>query len=196
MGFYPPSEGKISIDGYNLNLIDKGLLSRADRLCGCKAICCFLAPSPENIALGESNPDRRRIVEVARLADAHGFISQQAAARLRTDRGRARRRFVGRSNSAALHCPLLVRGPSAVDLRRSHLGPRHAIRDQHPSEPVGVLEGCTALVIAHRLSTIMNADKILVLYQGRIVEEGTHQTLFDRQGMYHQLIHKQLAAAA
>jgi ATP-binding cassette subfamily B protein len=42
----------------------------------------------------------------------------------------------------------------------------------------------------------MNADKILVLYQGRIVEEGTHQSLLDRQGMYYQLIHKQIAAAA
>ena len=59
-----------------------------------------------------------------------------------------------------------------------------------------VLEGRTALVSAHRLSTIMSADKILVLYQGRIVEEGAHQSLLDRKGMYYQLIHKQIAAAA
>jgi len=57
----------------------------------------------------------------------------------------------------------------------------------------GVLEGRTAIVIAHRLSTIMNADKILVLYNGSIVEEGQHMELVDRKGMYYQLVQRQMS---
>jgi subfamily B ATP-binding cassette protein HlyB/CyaB len=57
-----------------------------------------------------------------------------------------------------------------------------------------ILKGRTAVVIAHRLSTIMNADKILVLYNGSIVEEGSHGELVDRKGMYYQLVKKQIAS--
>ena len=56
-----------------------------------------------------------------------------------------------------------------------------------------ILKGRTAVVIAHRLSTIMSADKILVLYNGRIIEEGRHEELVERHGMYYQLIKKQIA---
>jgi ATP-binding cassette subfamily B protein len=56
-----------------------------------------------------------------------------------------------------------------------------------------VLKDRTSVVIAHRLSTIMKADKILVLYDGNIVEAGTHDELLARQGMYHQLVHRQVA---
>ena len=58
-----------------------------------------------------------------------------------------------------------------------------------------VLEGKTAFVIAHRLSTVMNADKILVLHNGKIVEEGMHNDLVDRKGMYYQLVKRQMSGA-
>jgi ATP-binding cassette subfamily B protein len=58
-----------------------------------------------------------------------------------------------------------------------------------------ILKGRTAVVIAHRLSTIMTADKILVLYGGSIIEEGTHQELVDKGGMYYQLVQKQMSGA-
>ncbi len=51
------------------------------------------------------------------------------------------------------------------------------------------------MIIAHRLSTIMQADKILVLYEGAIAEQGRHEELLERKGMYYQLVHKQLSAA-
>ena len=57
-----------------------------------------------------------------------------------------------------------------------------------------LLEGRTSVVIAHRLSTILNADRILVLYEGNIVEDGTHEELLTRQGMYHQMVHRQVNA--
>ena len=57
-----------------------------------------------------------------------------------------------------------------------------------------ILEGRTAVLIAHRLSTIMNADKILVLYDGAVVEEGSHQELLEKKGMYFHLVQKQISA--
>ena len=59
-----------------------------------------------------------------------------------------------------------------------------------------MLKGRTALVIAHRLSTVMSADKILVLYKGSIVEQGRHEELVAKKGMYYQLVQKQMATAA
>jgi subfamily B ATP-binding cassette protein HlyB/CyaB len=58
-----------------------------------------------------------------------------------------------------------------------------------------ILAGRTAVIIAHRLSTIMRADKIVVLYEGKIVEQGRHEELLERRGMYYQLVQKQLSAA-
>ena len=58
-----------------------------------------------------------------------------------------------------------------------------------------ILKGRTAVVIAHRFSTIMRADKILVLYEGSIVEQGQHDELVARRGMYYQLVQRQLSAA-
>jgi ATP-binding cassette subfamily B protein len=58
-----------------------------------------------------------------------------------------------------------------------------------------ILAGRTAVIIAHRLSTIMRADKIVVLYEGKIVEQGRHEELLVRRGMYYELVQKQLGAA-
>ncbi|QQS53758.1 MAG: peptidase domain-containing ABC transporter [Candidatus Competibacteraceae bacterium] len=194
VGFHPPSEGKISIDGYNLNLIDKDYY-RAQIGYVMQSNLLFSGTVAENIALGEVNPDRRRIVEVARLADAHGFISKLPQGYEQTvgergvglSGGQIQRLCIARSLYRDPRLLIFDEATSALDTQSE----TNILRNLS-----GVLEGRTALVIAHRLSTIMNADKILVLYQGRIVEEGTHQTLFDRQGMYYQLIHKQIAAAA
>jgi ATP-binding cassette subfamily B protein len=59
-----------------------------------------------------------------------------------------------------------------------------------------ILQGRTAVIIAHRLSTIMRADKILVLYEGKVVEQGKHDELVARRGMYYELVQKQLSTAA
>ena len=55
-----------------------------------------------------------------------------------------------------------------------------------------ILAGRTAVIIAHRLSTIIRADKIVVLYEGKIVEQGRHEELLARRGMYYELVQKQL----
>jgi ATP-binding cassette subfamily B protein len=191
-GFFVPTEGKITVDGYDLNLLDKehyrnqiGYVMQSNLL--------FSGTIAENIALGEDNPDRRRLVEVAKLADAHGFVSrlplgyeQVVGERgVGLSGGQIQRVCIAR---ALYHNPRLLifdEATSALDTQ-SETSILNNMQE--------VLEGRTAVVIAHRLSTVMNADKILVLYQGRAVEAGVHQELLDRQGMYYQLVKKQIAA--
>ena len=149
----------------------------------------------ENIAAGEENPDQRRVVEVARLADAHGFISsmplgyEQIVGERGTglSGGQMQRLCIAR---ALYHDPrvlVLDEATSALDTQSES----NILKNMHE-----VLKGRTAIVIAHRLSTIMNADKILVLYGGAIVEEGKHQDLVDRRGMYYQLVQRQMSGSS
>lgn len=193
VGFYLPTEGRISVDGYDLSLIDKEYF-RAHIGYVMQNNLLFSGTLAENIAIGEENPDQRRIVEVAKLADAHGFISnfplgyQQIVGErgMGLSGGQIQRLCIAR---ALYHDPNLLvfdEATSALDTQ-SESNILKSMRE--------ILKGRTAVVIAHRLSTVMEADKILVLYQGRLVEEGPHQDLVNKKGMYYQLVQKQIAGA-
>lgn len=191
VGFYPPTEGKIFVDGYDLELVDLqyyrariGYVMQNNLL--------FSGSITENIAMGDENPDRRRIVEVAGLADAHQFIrnlplgyEQVVGERgVGLSGGQIQRICIAR---ALYHDPQLLifdEATSALDAQSE---------SNILSNMADVFKGRTSLVIAHRLSTVMNADKILVLYEGEIAEEGTHTELVERKGMYYQLVRKQMA---
>ncbi|MFC6672956.1 peptidase domain-containing ABC transporter [Marinobacterium aestuariivivens] len=194
VGFYPPSEGRILVDGYDLMQIDMEYY-RAQVGYVMQSNLVFSGTVAENIAIGDDNPDRRRIVEVAKMADAHGYISnlplgyeQVVGERgVGLSGGQVQRLCIAR---ALYHNPRLLifdEATSALDTQSESniLGHMHEI-----------LKGRTAIVIAHRLSTVMHADKILVLYDGCITEQGDHRELLDQRGMYYQLVQKQLSGAA
>ncbi|MCG2579160.1 peptidase domain-containing ABC transporter [Dechloromonas sp. XY25] len=193
VGFYPPSEGRITVDGYDLAQIDKDYY-RAQVGYVMQSNLLFSGSIAENIASGDETPDRRRIEEVAKLADAHPFISklpmryeQVVGERgMGLSGGQIQRLCIAR---ALYHDPRLLVFDEATS----------ALDTQSESNIMGnmhdILEGRTAIIIAHRLSTIMRADKILVLYEGAIVEQGRHDELVDRKGMYYQLVQKQLGSA-
>jgi ATP-binding cassette subfamily B protein len=154
----------------------------------------FSGTVAENIASGQESPDRRRIEEVAKMADAHAFVAKMP---LRYEQvvgergiglsgGQMQRLCIAR---ALAHDPRLLvfdEATSALDTQSES----NIIGNMHD-----ILKGRTAVVIAHRLSTIMRADKILVLYEGSIVEHGQHDELVARRGMYYQLVQRQLSAA-
>ena len=192
VGFYPPTEGKLVVDGYDLSGIDKETY-RAQIGYVMQSNLLFSGTIAENIASGEDVADRRRIEEVARMADAHAFISKMPLAYdqvvgergIGLSGGQIQRLCIARS---LYHDPRLLvfdEATSALDTQSESniLGNMHDI-----------LKGRTAVIIAHRLSTIMRADKILVLYEGAIVEQGRHEELVERKGMYYQLVQKQLSA--
>ena len=194
VGFFPPTDGKIYIDGYDLNIVDKEYY-RAQIGYVMQNNLLFSGTVSENIAIGESNPDRRRIVEVAKLADAHGFVSnlplgygQIVGERgVGLSGGQIQRITIARALYRNPRLLIFDEATSALDTQSESnilVNMREVIRDR------------TTFIIAHRLSTVMNADKIIVLYKGSIVEEGTHRELVDRGGMYYQLIQKQIAASS
>ena len=192
VGFYMPTEGTISVDGYDLASVNKeyyrariGYVMQSNLL--------FSGTIAENIASGDENPDMNRIIEVARLADAHGFIAgmplgyeQVVGERgIGLSGGQLQRLCIARS---LYHDPKLLifdEATSALDTQSE---------SNILSNMQDILHGRTAVVIAHRLSTIMRADKILVLYNGAVVEEGQHDELVNSRGMYYQLVQKQMAS--
>ena len=191
VGFYMPSEGSISVDGYDLTVIDKEYY-RAQIGYVMQSNLLFSGTIAENIASGDENPDRNRIIEVAKLADAHGFISTMSLGyeQIVGERGvglsggQLQRLCIAR---ALYHDPKLLvfdEATSALDTQSES----NILRNMQD-----ILKGRTGVVIAHRLSTIMSADKILVLYNGCVIEEGPHEELVNRKGMYYQLVKKQIS---
>jgi subfamily B ATP-binding cassette protein HlyB/CyaB len=191
VGFYLPTEGTVTVDGYDLTVIDKEYY-RAQIGYVMQSNLLFSGTIAENIASGDENPDRNRIIEVAKLADAHGFIAnmplgyeQVVGERgVGVSGGQLQRLCIAR---ALYHNPRLLIFDEATSALDTH-SESNILRNMQQ-----ILKGRTAVVIAHRLSTIMSADKILVLYNGSIVEEGNHGQLVDKKGMYYQLIKKQMA---
>jgi len=193
VGFYMPSDGRILVDGYDISVIDKEYY-RAQVGYVMQSNLLFSGTIAENIASGDSSPDRRRIEEVAKMADAHAFIAKMPLGYeqivgergMGLSGGQIQRLCIAR---ALYHDPRLLVFDEATS----------ALDTQSESNIIGnmseILKGRTAVIIAHRLSTIMRADKILVLYEGAIVEQGRHEELVDRRGMYYQLVQKQLSAA-
>jgi ATP-binding cassette subfamily B protein len=194
VGFYKPNEGRIQVDGYDLDIIDKEYY-RAQIGYVMQSNLLFSGTITENIAAGDDNPDRNKIVEVAKLADAHGFISNmplgydQVVGERGTglSGGQMQRLCIARALYNDPKLLILDEATSALDTQ-SESNIMHNMKE--------ILTGRTAIVIAHRLSTIMNSDKIIVLYQGAIVEEGGHEELVERRGMYYQLVKKQMSAAS
>lgn len=193
VGFYRPTEGSMKVDGYDIGVIDTEFY-RAQVGYVMQTNLLFSGTIAENIACGDESPDRRRIEEVARMADAHPFITklplgyeQIVGERgMGLSGGQIQRLCIAR---ALYHDPRLLVFDEATS----------ALDTQSESNILAnmqeILRGRTAVIIAHRLSTIMQADKILVLYEGAIVEQGRHEELLDRKGMYYQLVHKQLSSA-
>jgi ATP-binding cassette subfamily B protein len=193
VGFYPPTEGRLTVDGYDIGVVDTEYY-RAQVGYVMQTNLLFSGTIAENIACGSDEPDRRRIEDVAKRADAHGFISkmplgyQQVVGERGTglSGGQIQRLCIARA---------LYRDPRLLVFDEA----TSALDSQSESNIIAnladILKGRTAVVIAHRLSTIIRADKILVLYEGKIVEQGRHEELVERRGMYYELVQKQLAAA-
>jgi subfamily B ATP-binding cassette protein HlyB/CyaB len=193
VGFYPPTEGRLTVDGYDIGVVDKEYY-RAQIGYVMQTNLLFSGTIAENIAGSSDEPDRRRIEEVAKRADAHGFIAkmplgyQQVVGErgMGLSGGQIQRLCIARA---------LYRDPRLLVFDEA----TSALDSQSESNIIAnlndILKDRTAVVIAHRMSTIMRADKILVLYEGKVVEQGRHDELVERRGMYYELVQKQLNAA-
>ena len=191
VGFYPPSRGQIRLYGHPL---EQWKLAAARRQMAMVSQDTFLFPGTigENIALGNPGASDREIEQAAIQANAHEFIVQLPGGydHVLEERGAnlsgGQRQRLAIARAILLDAPILLldEATSALDTESERL-----VQDALDK----MAAHRTTLVIAHRLSTIRNANRILVLDEGQIVEEGNHQELLDKGGLYRQLYYRQLA---
>jgi ABC-type multidrug transport system fused ATPase/permease subunit len=149
----------------------------------------------ENLLYGKPDATKEEIIQAARAANAHDFIMQlpedyetEIGERgVKLSGGQKQRLALARAILADPSVLILDEATSSVDAEAEFLIQQALER---------VLKGRTSLVIAHRLSTVRNADNIIVLDQGRIVESGKHNDLMQRGGLYNQLYQRQMEMAA
>ena len=186
--FYCPSEGQILIDGVNADEYALGPLRQNIALVS-QQVTLFNASIADNIAYGVADPDPAAIKAAAEAAYASEFIEKlpESYATVVGENGvmlsGGQRQRLAIARAIFKDAPILI-----LDEATSALDTESERYIQKALEHV--CKGRTTLVIAHRLSTIERADRILVMDQGRIIEQGTHQALLEKGGAYaalHQL---------
>jgi ATP-binding cassette subfamily B protein len=189
-GLLEPTEGTIYYDGVDGKTLNHGDLRRQVGLV-LQDIFLFADSIARNIAFGDLAPDMDRVVWAARLANASEFIdrlplgydTKVGESGMGLSAGQRQRLAIAR---AIFHRPailILDEATSSLDVESEQLVRENL--DQH-------LRGRTAIVVAQRLSTIQDADLILVLEKGRLIEHGNHEELMHRQGLYYYLCSQQL----
>jgi subfamily B ATP-binding cassette protein MsbA len=189
--FYDPQSGAIKIYEQDVRTVD---LDKYRRLFGVvsQEALLFHDTVANNISLGEDAADRDQIINVCRIAHADGFIQQLPDGYdtvigdrgMRISGGQRQRLAIARALFREPQILLFDEATSALDTESER---------QVQTAIDRALEGRTAIIVAHRLSTIINADRILVFDQGRIVEQGTHAELLARSGVYARLYEIQYA---
>ncbi len=193
MRFYEIDEGRISVDGIDTRLMTRDNLRRTFGMV-LQDTWLFGGTIRENIAYGREDATEEEIVAAAKAAHVDHFVRTMPqgydtvidddASNL--SQGEKQLLTIARAFLADPEILILDEATSSVDTRTEVLVQQAMARLMH---------GRTAFVIAHRLSTIRNADEILVMNDGQIVEQGTHEALLARRGFYFDLYNSQFEEA-
>lgn len=187
--FYDIDSGEILIDGKNIDEITRESLRKTVAMV-LQDTYLFSETVSENIRYGRLDASDEEVIEAAKMADAHHFIKQlpQGYDTVLSDNGgnlsQGQRQLLAIARAILSNASILIldEATSSIDTRTEVLIQNAMLK---------LMEGKTTFVIAHRLSTIRNADKILALKDGEIIESGTHDELLAKEGFYANLYNSQ-----
>ena len=192
--FYEPTSGEVLIDSVPVRNYEHKFLHSKVALVGQEPVL-FARSVKENIAYGLSSDhgeiDQSLVEHVSQLANAHCFISsmpegydtETGEKGLQLSGGQKQRVAIARALARNPQILLLDEATSALDAESEHL-----VQDAIYKN----LSGRTVLIVAHRLSTIEKADKIVVIDQGRVIAQGKHKELVEKNGLYAKLVRHQM----
>ena len=193
LGLYPPNDGKVLIDGYDLTTLSLGSLRHQVGVVD-QDTFLFGGTIRENISLGHPDATLEKIMEASQLAGADEFIKKMPMG-YETQIGEGGGMLSGGQRQRLAIARALLSDPKllVLDEATSHLDAESERIIQN--NLTKILRDRTTFVIAHRLSTVRHADLILVLDQGILIEQGTHEELMAKRGHYYYLNHQQLDIA-
>lgn len=191
--FYDINDGKIRYDGININKIKKADLRHSLGMV-LQDTHLFTNTVMENIRYGKLDATDEEVIAAAKLANADGFIRRlpdgynTMLTNDGTNLSQGQRQLLAIARAGIADPPVLIldEATSSIDTRTERI-----VQDGMDK----LMHGRTTFVIAHRLSTVRNADCIMVLEQGHVIERGTHDELIKKQGKYYQLYTGKLAVA-
>ncbi len=189
MRFYDPGSGRILVDGKEAAQLTRKSLRKAYAMV-LQDTWLFYGSIYENLAYGKEGASREEVEAAAKAAHIHSFIKRlpQGYDTILTDEGtnisKGQKQLLTIARAMLLDARMLIldEATSNVDTRTER---------QIQKAMLKLMEGKTCFVIAHRLSTIENADLIMVVDGGEVVEQGTHRELMERQGVYRRLYNAQ-----
>ena len=193
MRFYDVDGGSIAVDGHDLRSFERNDLRQVFGMV-LQDTWLFNGTVMENIRYGRLDATDEEVMQAAKAAHVHHFILTQPDGYNMTineettnlSQGQRQLLTIARAILADNRILILDEATSSVDTRTEQLIQRAMDN---------LMQGRTSFVIAHRLSTIKNADRILVINDGDIIEQGTHQELLEKQGFYADLYQSQFEAA-
>ncbi len=188
---YDPSEGVVSLDGHDLRSLDPDWLREQVGVVSQEPIL-FSTSIADNVRYGRRGASQAEVEAAAKVANAHDFVSRfpegyatnVGERGVQLSGGQKQRIAIARAVLKNPRVLVLDEATSALDAESEHLVKEALDR---------LMRGRTTLVIAHRLSTVRDADRVVVLDRGKIVESGTHDELMKHEGAYRRLVERQLA---